>query len=688
MIKRRLFLCSSGLALILAGSVVAYACGGSFSMWRLVDNRDDILRHIQQNAIFEDNIAAVVKVDAKEKSYFQATSNKYSSGDTACKGMDNNYQHAADLYKSHSLKEAQQSFMALIDKGSSEQQVCVLYSLAKVEQGLGDNDQALHYFQSTINLVKRGAFDPLQLGASAYGQMGSIYLNQIGKVAPNGMSWQLGSLDKKTVLTLHRALYAYANQLIYNGDFARASINVILDEITKDTPEANTLLNEAVKDHFIRDFILAYIFALGSYDDSEGAKKRLEKLMQAFAASVDVSNDPLADFSNLSAFAYQHGDIKSAQKLADFGWNRYHRPVDAWVLAKISLLHNDKEAAQKYYHFALQNKDLNGDLLTSTNHNLMVGENAMITLSKGDFIQALEELWPVRSVYFDDIAYICENLLTLDELKQFTDQHTKPMMLTPKQEKDPDFWYSEPTHIPAFRFMVARRLLRENHPQEAIPYFVTSKERDLAIEYAQNFNIMKHEKSAIPKAKATWNIAVMMRENGMKLAGTQGYPDLYPGWGYTDLPENKADAQWITTKEKSRLHQYIAIPNWRYHYRLVAADYAVDAAKLLPPRSQAYAATLCHANGWLWGNMQDASDNGRILNDRDPQRWQKNIWTDKEQNIYKLYVKNGALVPFAQHFGKDCPEPQFDTANISVIKMWWWDFYDNIKNSHIHHILK
>lgn len=685
--KRFFYTCLGALTLTITGSLVAYACGGYFSMWRLVDNRDDILRHIQQNSIFEDNIAAVVKVDAKEKSYFQATSNKYLSGDTACKGMDHNYQQAADLYKSNEIKEAQQSFIALIDKGSSEQQVCVLYSLAKIEQQQGNSDQALRYFQSTINLVKKGAFDPLQLGASAYGQMGSIYLNKIGDVAPNGMSWKLTSPDKNTVLTLHRALYAYANQLIYNGDYARASINVILDEITKNTPEANALLNAAVQDHFIRDFFLAYIFAIGSYDDSEAAKKRLETLMQTFASSVDVSKDPLADFSNLSAFAYQHGDIKSAQKLADFGWNRYHRSVDAWVLAKISLFHNDKEAAQKYYHLALQNKDLNGDLLTSTNHNLMIGENAMLTLSKGDFLQALEELWPVRSVYFNDVAYICENLLTLDELKQFADQHSKPMMLTQKQENDPSFWYSEPTYIPAFRSMVARRLLRENHPQEAIPYFVTSKERDLAIKYAKNYDIMKHETSAIPKAKATWNIAVMMRENGMELAGTQGYPDLYPGWGYMDLPENKADAQWITRKEESRLHQYIAIPNWRYHYRSVAADYAVDAAKLLPPRSQAYAAILCNANGWLWGNMDDASDNGRVLNDRDPQRWQKDIWANKEQDIYKLYVKNGALVPFAQHFGRDCPDPQFDTANISVIKMWWWDFYANAKDS-MHHMLK
>ncbi|HLN25373.1 MAG TPA: hypothetical protein VK558_15485, partial [Patescibacteria group bacterium] len=32
------------------------------------------------------------------------------------------------------------------------------------------------------------------------------------------------------------------------------------------------------------------------------------------------------------------------------------------------------------------------------------------------------------------------------------------------------------------------------------------------------------------------------------------------------------------------------------------------------------------------------------------------------QTIYHRYVKQGALVPWATHFGHDCPEPDFDAG--------------------------
>ena len=64
----------------------------------------------------------------------------------------------------------------------------------------------------------------------------------------------------------------------------------------------------------------------------------------------------------------------------------------------------------------------------------------------------------------------------------------------------------------------------------------------------------------------------------------------------------------------------------------------MHAAELLPPRSQAFAAILCHAASWAA---------------REP---------EQAKAIYARYVKDGALVPFASHFGRNCPDPDFAAA--------------------------
>ena len=59
----------------------------------------------------------------------------------------------------------------------------------------------------------------------------------------------------------------------------------------------------------------------------------------------------------------------------------------------------------------------------------------------------------------------------------------------------------------------------------------------------------------------------------------------------------------------------------------------------MPARSQAFAAILCQATGWV------------IL--RDPAEGRR---------LYARYVKQGPYVAWAAHFGNDCPAPDFDGA--------------------------
>jgi hypothetical protein len=95
----------------------------------------------------------------------------------------------------------------------------------------------------------------------------------------------------------------------------------------------------------------------------------------------------------------------------------------------------------------------------------------------------------------------------------------------------------------------------------------------------------------------------------------------------------------LTSAEAQLQNASAAQPNRRYHYRWVAADLANRAADLLPPRSQAFAAVLCKASGWI--NYRDLAG---------------------AQGYYQRYVKQGPYVEWASNFGFECQEPDFDSA--------------------------
>ncbi|HLM45866.1 MAG TPA: hypothetical protein VK458_18500, partial [Myxococcaceae bacterium] len=86
----------------------------------------------------------------------------------------------------------------------------------------------------------------------------------------------------------------------------------------------------------------------------------------------------------------------------------------------------------------------------------------------------------------------------------------------------------------------------------------------------------------------------------------------------------------------------------RFHYRSTAADLAEKAAALVPPRSQAYAALLCHA--------------ARFVSSTEPERVQR---------LWSTYVKNGALLSKKMMFGQSCPEPDFERLRNQKLAMPW-----------------
>jgi hypothetical protein len=117
------------------------------------------------------------------------------------------------------------------------------------------------------------------------------------------------------------------------------------------------------------------------------------------------------------------------------------------------------------------------------------------------------------------------------------------------------------------------------------------------------------------------------------------------------MPQTRAAADlpgpFVTDQERQRYAASEASPNRRFHYRDIAADHIMQAADLLPARSQAFAAVLCRGAGFV---KYDAALSGKL---------------------YRRYVRQGAAVPFAADFGAACAEPDFRAAaRFPYVRAW------------------
>lgn len=239
---------------------------------------------------------------------------------------------------------------------------------------------------------------------------------------------------------------------------------------------------------------------------------------------------------------------------------------------------------------------------------------------------------------------MAERVLTIDELKGFVDKHV-PAPATPLKPVNPDDYNGQPlTPEVQLRELLARRLMRAGRPQEAMAYFDIPNYRQVAQQYADTLKTAQ-DKSAdkLARAKAYYQAATLLRSQGLVFTGYEMTPDyaIYDaGYSYLgdafDTRELKHKS-WISSAEAARAKAALPPQDNRFlHYRWQAVDLAQQAADLLPPKSQAYAAVLCNAAGWV---IKRDAKTGRAL--------------------YQRYINNGTRYAWANKFGYDCPAPDF-----------------------------
>lgn len=358
----------------------------------------------------------------------------------------------------------------------------------------------------------------------------------------------------------------------------------------------------------------------------------------------------LSQGDKLAAIYYQLGDYASAERLIALA-----KPsgLTWWLTAKLMMQKGDQAQAAKAYAEAVRHfpTDMNAAPATTSQQDAQQqaieadaeqatycrirAEQGVLSLERGEYVDALNQLFASGDEYWQDIAYVAERVLTTAELKLFIDEHVPVMNF--EYPKDSDWYDSVEPLNNRLRYLLGRRLLRESAIAEAPAYFSNPTLNANVQEYGKALTTAKSSKG-IESARAYWTAAELARHQGMEILGFELAPDYSIYAGMFDLRDWYA-ADKLSDKEQQRISASQAIPDKRFHYRYQAAELASKAADLVPHNSQAYAALLCQATGWV-------------------------LYRDDElaQRYYKKYVANGPFVPWAENFGTQCETPDFDRA--------------------------
>ncbi|MBT2118742.1 hypothetical protein KK141_16205 [Dyella sp. LX-66] len=557
-----------------------------------------------------------------------------------------------------------------------------------------EREAAAKAFQQARARALDGGSDTQGLALSSFGEEARLHLFVDGKrcgwneiAGPdNDCGVRLAPDDMKHAITL------YAAQAGHGSGSAVQSLSILANTALRDDTLAAALI-----DHPLSQRLLV-IYALARVDDvvSEAADgksmttKPNPNLVALVAAIEQRGLEHVEGADRLAALAYRAGRYDLAAKLVD----KAPGPLSSWVRAKLALQKGDLAAATAAYAEAVKAFPKANDPKASIdpdNSHLLVGEQGVLALARGEYVEAMGRLYDAAiavggsgNVFYpddetsgigfgNDVTYLAERVLTIDELKSFVDARV-PASAPPAPAKAgsavPSYYPGSAPFGDNLRWTLARRLMRAGRYDEAQNYLPASGDerfgkddlRAKAREFARDLHDAEHAWTDIGKAEARYRAAAIQRELGMELFGYEQGPDYNDmGGGFQGGSGHGADdlkQSFVTDGERQRYADTVPKPDRRFHYRYLAADRAAAAADLLPPRSQAFAAVLCKASGWMLDGPPDYGDNGDGTPPVVPERLLK------AKALYDRYVKQGPYVPWAENFGESCPEPDFASARV------------------------
>ena len=568
------------------------------------------------------------------------------------------YLLGAAAFERQQFAQAQEYFLQVLALPKHIQQPYALwatYSLARILRLQGQTDAALQTFEKVQQQVINGTPDPLNLGISSLGEQARLQRDRQGVGVAIGL---------------------YAQQYAQGDVSGYASLKMIAKQLVSLPPDA---LNTALESPEVQQLLVAWLLSTFSnygYENNSGILSEQEiyqqqQVVQRLGAQPRL-NSPPAQLEKLAALLYQNGLYDSTAallpKLGNGG-------LAWWIRAKMALRAGKLDQARAAYAKAAQafpKDQLWGDRFspswtseTINPHCRVQAEQAVLSLNQGEYIEAFDQLWQANAYYWQDAADIAERVLSVDELKTYVDQYIKApdeQSLGDRNQDgkidENDQYYPLP-NTQRMRELLGRRLLRDERYEDASGYF-RPELRTAAQQYIDARQDAKRRwQLPISRAQHLYTAATLARSQGLELLGYENAPDYAVwdgGFGGVDDSVKVVKDPWLTTDELKRQQQSKADPNVRWHYRTIAAELANQAADGLPPRSQAFAATLCHASQWMSQTDLVAM-----------------------RGYYQRYLNQGAYVSWGNDFGKHCPEPDFSTAQTHQLHYVWYDLKPQLR---------
>ncbi|MGF6516609.1 hypothetical protein ABH912_004075 [Pseudomonas sp. BT76 TE3572] len=475
--------------------------------------------------------------------------------------------------------------------------------------------QSRKAFEQTRQLSIDGFSDPLELGVASLGEE--------ARVARTDGDW-------------NRAIELYATQNLQGSAVGYTSLKLLVADLAAMPDDQLAVL---LKGKPVQQLVTASLISrLGwSFGDQPPNELKLIKLLQ------NSTRGSLDNADRLAAVNYQQGDYASAKAFLEHAGDG---GLAWWLRAKLAVRDGDKNAAAAAYAKAAQafpqneswgeRRTPDWDFETLQPKCRVEGESAILALQRGDYLQAFDQLYRSKDIYWYDAATVAERVLTVDELKQYVD--TQVPAPPPLTQQDRDSYVPLPVAA-KLRNLLGRRLLREERYDEAPAYFDNPDLQATAKWYGQLRNDAESKWWPTKRAFAYYQAATLARFGGMELLGYEMSPDYatFSGNYSLEAPELKV-GPLIAEGEVRRQQATVAQPDERFHYRFVATALASKAADHLPHSSQAFASVLCKASSW-----------GTSL--------------QEQSAFYRRYVEEGPYVVWAGDFGHQCHEPDFQNVD-------------------------
>lgn len=558
-----------------------------------------------------------------------------------------------------------------------------------------ESEAAAKAFQAARARALDGGSDTQALALASFGEEARLHLYVDGQPCgwneiagpSNDCGPRLAPADLKHAITL------YAAQAGHGSGGAVQSLAILAETAFRDDKLAAALIDHPVSQRLLVSYALARMGdAVSESADGKHAGSQSNPSAALVSAIEQRGLDRVEGADRLAALAYRIGRYDLAAKLID----KAPGPLSSWVRAKLALQKGDLAAAAASYAEAVKAFPKADDPKASIepeNTHLLVGEQGVLALARGEYVEAMGRLYDAANAvggsgnvfypddetsgigFGNDVSYLAERVLTVDELKSFVDARV-PATPAPAPAKSGSaepapYWFGSPL-ADNLRWLLARRLMRLGRYDEAQPYFPASGDprfgkedlRAKAREFAKAVRDADHAWTDIGKAEARYAAAVIQREQGLELFGYEQGPDYQDeGGSFQGGSGHSADdlkQTFVTEGERQRFAASEAKPDRRFHYRYLAADRAAAAADLLPARSQAFAAVLCKATGWMLEGPPDYNDSFQGYGETAPTGVPERL--RRAQALYDRYVKQGPYVEWAENFGRDCEEPDFASA--------------------------